>query len=337
MDWLAPLFLNFLPVLAFLAVLVYLDSYKLVGLKSVLVTIGSGVAAAGASYVINSLTLDLVTSDMPVPARFAAPLVEETAKAAFVVWLLRTDRVGFLVDAGIRGFAAGAGFALVENLYYLTLRPDAHLLLWVVRGFGTAVMHGGATALVAVVTKTLFDVTQRTAVWLALPGLFAAILIHTIYNLFLLSPAMTTVVIMLTFPPVFALVFLRSEQATRHWLGSGFDLDRDLLEMITSGVLAETSVGKYLHSLQEKFPAQVVADMLCLTRIHAELAIQAKGILMMREAGFLPPPDPEVESRLAELQYLEKSIGPAGKIALRPFIRKGSHDRWQLAILREGG
>jgi len=30
----------------------------------------------------------------------------------------------------------------------------------------------------------------------------------------------------------------------------------------------------------------VVADLLCYLRLHTELALRAKGILMMRESGF---------------------------------------------------
>ena len=32
--------------------------------------------------------------------------------------LVHRHRVGFLVDGAILGFAVGAGFAVVENLYY---------------------------------------------------------------------------------------------------------------------------------------------------------------------------------------------------------------------------
>ena len=59
-------------------------------------------------------------------------------------------RIGFLVDAAIYGFAVGAGFALAENLYYLHLAAEAGMGTWIVRGFGTALMHGGTTALFAV-------------------------------------------------------------------------------------------------------------------------------------------------------------------------------------------
>ena len=71
--------------------------------------------------------------------------------------LLRRGRVGFLVDAAILGFAVGAGFALVENVEYLRALSERELGLWLVRGLGTAILHGATTAIVAILAKGLGD------------------------------------------------------------------------------------------------------------------------------------------------------------------------------------
>ena len=73
--------------------------------------------------------------------------------------------------------------------------------------------------------------------------------------------------------------------------------------------LGETRVGAYLRSLTTRFPGPVVADMLCLLRIHAELSIRAKGLLLAREAGLPAEVGPDVRANLEELRYLEKEIG----------------------------
>lgn len=90
-----------------------------------------------------------------VLGRLVAPVIEELLKGALIIVLIRGGRVGFLVDATIQGFAIGAGFALVENLYYLGALPDSSLGLWLIRGFGTAIMHGGTTAIFAIFSKGL--------------------------------------------------------------------------------------------------------------------------------------------------------------------------------------
>lgn len=57
-----------------------------------------------------------------------------------------------------------AGFAVVENFGFLQAMADAPVTLWVVRGLGTATLHGVATAIAAVIAKGFQD--QRR---LALP------------------------------------------------------------------------------------------------------------------------------------------------------------------------
>jgi hypothetical protein len=126
--------------------------------------------------------------------------------------------------------------------------------------------------------------------------------------------------IVLLLPVLMSIVFARSEEATRRWLGVGFDTDRELLEMISSGQLAETRIGRYLQSLQTRFPGEVLADMVCMLRLRLELAVQAKGLLLMRETGFEIPPDPEAGEKFAELDYLQKAIGPTGMLVLQPFL-----------------
>jgi hypothetical protein len=77
----------------------------------------------------------------------------------------------------------------------------------------------------------------------------------------------------------------------------------------------------------------VIVDMMCLLRLRAELAIRAKGILMMREAGFDPEPDPALKATFEELRYLEQSIGKTGLLALQPFLHTTTRDLWQLNML----
>ncbi len=74
------------------------------------------------------------------------------------MYLIRQEKVGFMVDAGIHGFALGTGFALIENFYYALSLGSADPLVWLVRGLGTAVMHGSVTAIVGIVSK---DPTDR--------------------------------------------------------------------------------------------------------------------------------------------------------------------------------
>jgi len=319
-----------LPVFLFLGALVLIDSYKLVALRSILLSVAAGVVAALVSYGVNVwLRGALVLGPVPY-SRYVAPVVEELFKAVFVVYLLRRSKVGFVVDAAIHGFGIGTGFAFLENLYYLQANPDATLGTWIVRGFGTAIMHGGTAAILAMVAKTLQNRAGGFRLHLLLPGLVVAVVLHSLYNHFLLQPILATALIVLVFPWLSVAVFQLSERDTQAWLGAGFDTDQELLKVIRSGQVSLTPVGKYLTTVRSRFAPEVIVDMLCLLRLHAELAIRAKGVLMMREAGFEPAPDPTVKDKLEELRYLEKSIGRTGLLALQPFLHTAPRDLWQL-------
>lgn len=327
--------LSLSPVLLFLAGLLFLDSFKLVKFRAILIAIGVGGLSAIASLMVNTALVDALPLDGRYYPRYIAPVVEESLKAVFLVYLIRTKKVGFMVDAALFGFAIGAGFALVENIVYLRSMPHASLFVWAIRGFGTAVMHGGTTAIFAVLAKNRSDVKSSEALHVFLPGLLVAMVVHSFFNHFFLPPEFMTIVILIILPAVLLLVFKQSEQSTREWLGVGLDTDVELLRLITEGGVSNTKIGTYLRSLESRFRGEVLADMLCYLRVHLELSVKAKALLLMRSVGFDPPPDPEVEAQLNELRYLERSIGQTGKLLMKPFVRLTSRDLWQLHMLTQ--
>lgn len=346
------LLVSVLPVLIFLVALVFLDSYKLVKFRSVLLTVFIGFAAGFACILINRALFDVLGLERGSYARYVAPPVEELVKAAYIAYLIWSRRLGFMVDAAICGFAVGAGFAILENVQLLGSLQHSNIFLWVVRGFGTAVMHGGATALFGIIAKTLHDKhcargTHDTrpgsragsvcaaGVLSMLPGLVIAVVIHSLYNHFLISPELSAIGIVIGLPALMVLVFQQSERLLQDWLGVGFDAESQLYEMLTTGRTTETHVGQYLMSLKTRFPAEVVADMLCLLQIHLELSIRAKGMLLMRESGYEAPVDPDVKEKFTELKFLEKSVGQTGRLTIMPFLRWSSRDLWQLYMLRK--
>jgi protease PrsW len=316
-----------------LAILLWLDSYKLVGMRKVLATIGAGALVAAGCYGINLALLGAFPVDFTTYSRFIAPVVEEALKGALIVYLIRRHAIGFPVDAAIFGFAIGAGFAVIENIYYLAIFQDAHIAVWVVRGFGTAIMHGGATAIFAIVAHTLAEQRQRQGPAELLPGLLAAIVIHSLYNQFLFAPVYSTLGILVGLPPILMLVFQRSEHMLQRWLAIDFDADTQLLELLNSGGLQDSRLGRHLEFIKEHFPPEVVADMLCFLRLHVELSMRANAMLLMRESGMEPQVDPDVRAMVEEMRYLEQSIGKTGQHALKPFMRLSSRDLWQLYML----
>lgn len=325
--------MGLLPVVIFLVVLVWMDSYKLVSLRSVLAVIVVGGLMTFLAMHINGWLIGQLGMEFREYARYVAPLVEESLKALVIIYLFRSNRICFLVDSAIMGFAVGAGFALVENYFYLQTHTGATMGVWIVRGFGTAIMHGGVMAMFAIMSQTLTERQMKINPIYYLPGLLSAVILHSVYNHFLVAPVLQTIGTLFVLPPLLGMVFQRSAAALHEWLELDFDSDTRLISMITSGEFSESKIGEFLSDLKEKFDGPVVADMLCYLRVYTELAIRAKAALIARENGLEVPVGERTRANFEELKYLEKSIGKTGCLAMKPFLLLERKDLWQMHVI----
>jgi RsiW-degrading membrane proteinase PrsW (M82 family) len=331
-----PIVVAVLPAFVFLGVLLLMDSFKLVRPASVGLALVYGVLSGIACEALH-LRLLGASVDVGVLTHYIAPITEEAAKALFVAFLILRRRVGFVVDAAVQGFAVGTGFAVFENFTYLREVGSAPLMLWVVRGLGTAVLHGATTAVLAMIAKTMADRKPERAMLALLPGWVAAIVIHAIYNRLLVSPLIATALLLIVLPLLVIAVFERSDRATREWVGAGLDLDIELLNLVVSEHFQVTRFGTYLRELRAHFDGPIVADMFCLLRLELELSVQAKARLIARGAGLEIPVDDDLHESLSELKYLQRSIGRTGLLALKPLQVRSHRDDWHRFMLSQAG
>ena len=142
-------------------------------------------------------------------------------------------------------------------------------------------------------------------------------------------------VVMLVLPLLLLFVFDRSERATREWMGAGMDLDIEVLQLVASEHFTLTRFGQYLQELRSRFPGVVVADMYCLLRLELELSVHARALIMAREAGLELAGDEDLDASFDEREYLQRSIGKVGLIALRPLQVTSDRDRWHRQLLAQ--
>jgi RsiW-degrading membrane proteinase PrsW (M82 family) len=329
--------LSVFPVLLFLLGLALVDTYRLLTFRRVMRTVMIGCAVAPVCWLLNTFVYETRVLPPDVWVRTGAPLLEEVAKAFYAAWLIRHNRVAFMVDAGISGFAIGAGFSVIENLSYIPDLSGMGLMASAVRGLGTAMMHGGTTAIFAVVSNNLAERRGAAPPIVFLPGITLAVGIHALYNQHLLPPVYSAVAILIALPVLMSFIFWRSEKALEKWLEGRLDRDIGLLEMMSTGAFGASHAGKYLASLRTTFSSEAVADMLCYLQVALELSARAKGDLLRREMGFPVTPDPELFARLREMDWLEVRIGRAGKLALTPLLAQSRRDIWEMRQLRPAG
>jgi len=328
--------LSFFPVLLFLGFLFMLDNFRLVRISSLLLCLLWGIIAAGAGSQVNTFLAGKMNLDFEYLSRYVAPVTEEILKALAIVVMIYKRKQGFLVDAAIYGFATGAGFSLAENIMYLlSSPPESALINSVIRGFGTAFMHGGCTGLLAVIFMAGIG---RSGSFLlsGLAGLLAAVLIHSGFNHFPLPPLYQTLVNMILMPLLFVLIFRINTQRLQKWLEIEFSSEVELLGMIRRGEFGTTKSGKYLASLRAEFQPEVVFDMYCFLSLYIELSIKAKRNIMLQEGGFPPVREEDILTKLEELRVLRRRIGKIGELALAPLIRMNYRNLWKLTKLKAG-
>ena len=324
-----------LPVIVLIIVLYRLDSHRLLGARFILrmYLVGGGIALI--CYFVNDFALRSLGVEFSYYTRYVGPLIEETLKASVIIYLFRTNRIGFLVDAGILGFTVGAGFSFVENLYYLHTAHDAHYGVWAVRGFGTAIMHGGATALFAIVSQTLTERHRKMNPLLYAPGLIVAFLLHSVFNHFPVSPVLSTAVTLLILPAILFLLFERNQTTIHNFLELDFAAHRKLLRQITHGEFSGCEAGRFLEDVRARLAAPAAADMLRYFCLHTELVLSAESILLGREQGVDVAIGDEIRSKLGEMHALEGRIGRAGLRTLRPHLQFTAKDMWEIHLLEE--
>jgi len=167
--------------LVFLYLIKWLNFFETHRFRLVLLALVWGGISMGFSYLVDH-PLRFIYG-LPFVATHTAPGVEEVFKSLVLLYLVRRAAMTSFVDGAVYGFASGIGFAIVENMLYLSrVDADTGVVLGTLRAFLSSVLHGSASAIVglAVAGFPLGRVNHPLLAWVI--GLTVAIALHTAYN-----------------------------------------------------------------------------------------------------------------------------------------------------------
>lgn len=328
-------FVSTIPVFLLLIALIYLDSFKLVTKTDVVLCILYGIAAGFVCYYLNIYLLISYFSSFYEYAKTVAPIIEELIKAILIIIFIKRNKIGFMIDGAILGFAVGAGFALIENIFYINSMNETSIIVWLVRGIGTSVMHGGSTAIFGIICMYFNNKTDKFDFKGIIIGLIFSIAIHWTFNQFWLYPILFAVIIFVFIPFFIIVIFNLNERSLRKWLEVEFSTEISLLQSLRKGEFSKTKSGRYFNMIKGKFSKEIVVDMICFIQLYLELSIKTKSILLLKEAGLPFEPDPEIKSKLKELASLQKNIGKTGYLAIAPILRIKKRDMWKINFLEQ--
>ena len=339
-DLLVKAFIAVAPVVLLLIVFDRLDAFNLISVREIGILLGAGGLFAALSFLANWRVMDGFPIGFSAYSRYVSPIIEESLKAAPIIYLFARNRLGFKVDAAIAGFAVGAGFSVVENIWYLFTITDANVSAWLVRGFGTAIMHGGATAIFAIISH---EMTERQAEssaahyrfnpLLFAPGLLVAMAIHSTFNHFPHQPLVIMALTLLLAPAAIFLALIRSDHATQHWLAADRAAHESMLAEIRAGHFAETLRGKQIGAIAARL-GERSDDARAYVELKTELVLRAEELIHAAQSGQAVAPTASDAKKFAQLEALELRLGQTTLAALAAPLGFTRNDLWELSRLR---
>jgi RsiW-degrading membrane proteinase PrsW (M82 family) len=334
--------LALVPVLILLTVFVWLDTFKLMSFREIALLLGLGGLCAAASYPISGTFLDRLPIGFSVYSRFVAPWIEEAIKGLAIVLLFRLNRIGYKLDAVISGFAIGAGFSVIENIIYLVRFPDYGAGTWLVRGLGTAVMHGTTLAILAASAHEFAERETRKAagdfrfhLWWFVPGYLAAVAIHTVFNQFPDRPLLAMMGAAMLAPLAIVAIFQFGTSEAQAWLAAESVEHRAQLDALRSGQWPDVASGRKVAALAERLGPEATKHIRRYWELQAFLVVQAEQAMIEEAAGDVALDKDEIRAAMSELAQLRNAVGRSTFAALKPLLPFSRNDYWEVDELRQ--
>ena len=334
--------LALIPVLVLLAVFDWLDAFELVNFKEILILLLLGGLAATLSWPVSGRLLDTLPIGFSHYSRFVAPWIEEAIKGAIIVALFRMNRIGYKLDAVIAGFAIGAGFSVVENIIYLVRFPDYGAGTWLVRGFGTAVMHGATLAVMAAIAHEYAERETREAasefdfhLWWFIPGYLVAVALHTAFNQFPDRPLVAMLGAIIVAPLVLIAIFYFGSHEAQRWLTAEVAEHRTALDALRTGRWPDGPSGQKVAALAGRLDSEAARRIRRYWELQAWLVSEAEEVMLEEAAGDAVFDPAEVRAAFAELDGLKRALGRSTYAALQALLPFSRNDQWEVAELRQ--
>ena len=334
--------LALVPVLILLGIFVWLDAFKLMSLKEILALLILGGIAAGFAWPVSGRLLDALPIGFSFYSRFVAPWIEEAIKAAAMILLFRLNRIGYKLDAVISGFAIGAGFSVIENIVYLLRLPDYGAGTWLVRGLGTAVMHGTTLAVLAAIAHELAERETRESagdfdfhLWWFAPGYLVAVALHTAFNQFPDRPLLAMMGAAMFAPLALIAIFNFGTNEAQRWLAAEHDGHEQQYQALRAGRWPEVPAAPKIAALAERLGPETATRIRRYWELQAWLVAEAEETLIEEAAGDASFDADQIRAALAELAGLKQALGRSTFTALKALLPFSRNDYWELSELRQ--
>jgi RsiW-degrading membrane proteinase PrsW (M82 family) len=326
---------------AFSLWLIYkLDFYKTGEYTIIALSFLAGLVAFWLASQANSTTVSQGWLPRMDVIRYSAPILEEILKGLILWYLISRPRFTYFVEGAVYGFAAGIGFAIVENFQYIQSAQSAGLMLALSRVISTNLMHAAATSILGIfLGQARFERTWLRRLLVGLLGLAIAMLLHVGFNnlvtrvdggLLLLYAAATGIAA----AGLIAYVIKRGLKSGKTWLEESLGMT----DRVTSGEAAVVtrmeSVDDILEPLAERFGDKKAAEIKDFLTKQARLGFMRKSVERLSDERMKRATEEEIVKLRTQVDDARRKVGSYAMLFLRHTFPEDSSPLWgRLEIL----
>lgn len=320
--------------LVFLYVIYTLDLYGTGSFRLIIACFAWGGVAFGLAYVINSAMLNYDLVSFETFQRFSAPIIEEILKALILIYLVRRPNFTYFVDGAIYGFAAGMGFAVFENYFYLFGNPGAALGVGVGRVLSTNLIHATGSALVGIALGwARFQRSKGRAVLQVAGGFLVAMGLHIAFNNLVTRVSSSLLLLYAALAGfggagVIWFFIKRGLAEAKSWIEETLGA----ADRVTTGEAAVVNrlanVQEILAPLAQTFGKEKAAQIERFLLIQAKLGIQRKTLEKLNDEKMRKAVEAQMAQLRTEMDEARRSVGAYCMLYLRNIFPEEASPLW---------
>jgi len=280
MGMIIGLILAFIVPVFFLGFIYKFDFYQTGQFRFVVLCFGWGIIAYYLAVALHVTLVDNKVSDWDRIIRFVAPVDEEIFKALFLIFLVSRPAFTYSVDGAVYGFATGIGFAVIENVEYVTDEPTIALAVALQRVFSTNLIHASSSAIIGIALG-MFRLERSSSRWMVfLVGVALAIGQHMFFNNMISNGTYLIVAIGAGFfgAGFIYLAMRRGRKQAQGWIKEKLGMADRVTDGEARVVNRLESLDEILLPVVERFGAETASQVEKLLFLQARLGIKRKTL-----------------------------------------------------------
>jgi RsiW-degrading membrane proteinase PrsW (M82 family) len=311
--------------LLFLYFIHQLDFYQSGQFQTIVLSLVLGGIAFTIAAITNWSLEYLVPIDIETIERFIAPILEEIFKGLFLLYLIKRSQFTYSVDGILYGLAVGIGFAVLENIFYITQVSNATDIAFQ-RIFTASLVHAFSSAVLGMALATLRSGSSFMRWLVPLVGLFLAIAQHGLYNNaihsnYLIDNAIHPAVIYI--PGIIGGVFIYGvmqygKKQAQKWIKEKLGMEDRITRNEVAAVNSLATTDEFLLPIIERFGVEKADQVEELLYLQARIGIKRKSLDSIQNNETIHNAvEIEINEMRAQMEKVQRGIGVYAMLFVR--------------------